>query len=97
MNQLISEYKGLHEHAAVCKRNAEKVEARAFIEATGAMDLRKWVAREAAVDAKFEADLADRMVTVKDREIYALGRSMDNGRTITSTARKELETLGADL
>ena len=97
MNRLISELRALHEVAAVKKRDAEKVEARAFMEAAGAMDLRKWAAREAAADAKYEADLAERMVTVKDREVYAMGRRMDNGRTVASTSRKELETLGADL
>lgn len=95
-NTLIAELKALEIDAAIKKRDAEKLEYEAAIRHEGPMDMKKWVARAAASDARFEADVAQRLVSVQTELLRGHREQMQNGRSILATAKEELRTLGAD-
>jgi hypothetical protein len=85
------------ELAAAMKRHAaDMAEARAFLEASGAMELRKYTARVAADRQEGDALVAESLVRVLKAELRSIETRIDVGRTYGATVRAELATLGMD-
>ena len=83
------------EHDAALKRHAaDMCESRAFLQAVGAMELRKHEARVAADHHEGQALVAEALVRVLKAEIRELETRIDVGRTYSATVRAELSTLG---
>ena len=94
LRALVIEYKRLGRKAAGARKDAEVAFARAFMTASGPMDERRQIAMDAAADARFKADLADREVASCKAAIQALHADIDVARTLSATTRDELKTLG---
>ena len=80
--------------AAVKRHAADMTESRAFLAATGPMDIRKHTARVAADDNEGVALVAEALVRVLRQEIRAVETRIDVGRTYGATVRAELRTIG---
>lgn len=94
LRALVAELKRLGRKAAQARKDAEVAFARAFMTASGPMDERRQTAMDAAADARFKADLADREVAGCKAAIQALHADIDVARTLSATTRDELKTLG---
>jgi translation elongation factor EF-Ts len=82
------------EHDAALKRHAANIaEARAFLSADGAMELRKHTARVAADRSEGDALVAEALVRILKAEIRSIETRIDVGRTYGATVRAELKTL----
>lgn len=92
-NAMVHEYRKLQKVAAAARADAIKAEATAFLTADGAMDKRKWEARESAADDLWQADLAERMVLAQREMLRALEIRIEVGRTVAATAREEYRGL----
>ena len=90
----VAEYAQLSDEAAAARKHAEVSFARAFLGATGSMDLRRQIAMRDAADARFGADIADRKVAACKEAIRALHLKVDVGRTASANVRAELTALG---
>lgn len=91
----IKEFEELNEAAALAKKNAEVVYARAFLGAEHRpMDERRQIGLLAAADARFDADVAERQVKACDKALWSLSDDQDSARTISATARDEMKSLG---
>lgn len=80
--------------AAEKRHAADMVESRAFLQATGAMDLRKHEARVAADGAEQAALVSEALVRVLRAEIRSIETRIEVGRTYGATVRAELRTVG---
>lgn len=77
------------------KRSAASLsESRAFLNASGAMELRKHLARVEAATAIGEADVAEALVRVLKQEIRTIEQCIDCARTTASTIRAEMSMAG---
>lgn len=74
-------------------KDATLTEARAFIQAEGAMDLRKWVAREAAADAHYEVGIAEAEMEAAKALLWNLRSRVGVTQTLSANVRTELATL----
>ena len=76
------------------KRHAHNLAySRAFLVATGAMELRKHTAIEATADNSLTADVADAVVRHLKRRIDEIKTRIDVGRSYGSAIKAELEYL----
>ena len=82
--------------AAEKRHIADMTESRAFLNADGAMELRKHSARVTADQREAEAKVAEALVRVLRTEIRAIETQIDVGRTYGATVRAEFKTLGMD-
>lgn len=92
--QRTAAYRAAEHDAATKRAAAELAQARAFLNADGAMDLRKQVARIEAAPLLGAADVAEALVRVLKQEIRNIETSIDCSRTTAATIRAELSTLG---
>lgn len=94
LRRTVTAFRAAERDAAVKRHAADMVESRAFLNATGAMDLRKHEARVAADQAEQEALVAEALVRVLRAEIRSIETRIEVGRTYGATVRAELATLG---
>jgi hypothetical protein len=79
---------------AVTKRHAaDMAESRAFVQADGAMEMRKHLARIAADSFENEALVAEAVVRHLRTRIRAIDTRIEIGRSYGTTVRAELKTL----
>jgi hypothetical protein len=95
LDDLVKEYRGLGEGAADAKREAEVAYAKAYMSAAGTVEERRQAAIEAAVDARFIADLAERKVSGCREAIRAVHARIEVGRTLSATTRDEMRLAGS--
>jgi hypothetical protein len=103
LSALTGELRGHVDQLALAERDmvekrhaADMAEARAFLNADGAMDMRRMRAKVAAGDKELEALVAESLVRVLKARIKATEIRIDVGRTYGATLRAELSTLGYD-
>lgn len=94
LRSTVSTLKNAEHDAAVKRHAADMVESRAFLNADGAMDIRKHTARVAADKHEGEALVAEALVRVLRQKIRELETRIDVGRTYGATVRAELKTVG---
>lgn len=87
-------YAAAERDAAEKRHAADMAESRAFLQADGAMELRKHTARVAAGKQEGEALVAEALVRVLKARIRAVETSIDVGRTYGATVRAEFKTIG---
>jgi hypothetical protein len=93
-NELIDEYQARREELAAAKKKATLTEAEWFLkQESQPMDMRKWVARQAAADDVFQMDVAEEKVDVARERIWLLKSQMENVRSILATVKEELRNL----
>jgi hypothetical protein len=80
-------------HAAAV-RTATLTEAETFMRATGAMDLRKWVARKAAADDQFQVGVALATLEAARARLFNLRDQLNATQTLSANVRAELNALG---
>jgi len=81
---------------AVTKRNAaDLAESHAFVNADGAMDMRKHLARIEAADAELAAVIAEAVLRHLRARIKAIEIRVDLGRSLNAALRAELGTFDA--
>lgn len=90
----VAAFRAAEKDAAQKRHAADMTESRAFLNADGAMDLRKHTARVAADKAEGEALVAEALVRVLRAEIRSIETRIDVGRTYGATVRAELKTVG---
>jgi len=88
-----SAYRSAELNAAMKRHAADMVEARAFLEAAGSVELRKTIAKIAADHAEGDAMVAEALVRILKAEIRSIETRIDVGRTFGATLRSELKTL----
>jgi hypothetical protein len=86
--------KAITEHAEKV-RIATRTEAAAFINATGAMDLRKWEARQAAADAQFEVGVALAQMEAARARLFNLRDQLGATQTLSANVRAEIAGLSS--
>ena len=91
----VTEYANLGDEAATARKDAEVAFARAFLNAEGAMDVRRQVAIELSADKRFAADVAERKVSACKEAIRALHLKIDVGRTASANVRAEIALAGS--
>lgn len=85
------------EEDAVLKRHAaDMAESHAFVNADGAMELRKHLARLAADKQEEAALVAEAVVRHMRAHIRALDTRIEIGRSAGATVRAEFKTLGGE-
>lgn len=94
LRRTVAAFRAAERDAALKRHAADMIESRAFLNATGAMDLRKHEARVAADHAEGEALVAEALVRVLRAEIRSIETRIDVGRTYGATVRAELKTVG---
>lgn len=77
-------------HRAEKVRDATIVEATAFINGTGAMDLRKWQARLEAADAQYEVGCAEAEVEATRTALFNLRDELNAAQTMSANIRAEI-------
>lgn len=77
--------------AEIKAEDAKVAEAKAFIAASGAMDLRKMVAIVETNEVRLGARVAEAMVRGLQRESRTLHARIDVGRTMSATVRSEID------
>ncbi len=82
---------------AAAQKRATLVEAEAFISETGAMDLRKWKAREAAADAQYEVGCAEAVVAAARTYCYNLSTSVSVAQSLGAILRSEMSLAGSGM
>jgi hypothetical protein len=91
----VEEFEKLNEAAAQAKKTAEVCFAEAYLGAAPRpLEERRQIAMLAAADARFDADVADRLVKACSKALDKLHADMDSARTISATARDEMKSLG---
>lgn len=81
--------------AKVKAEDAKVAEAKAFVAASGAMDLRKAIAVVETHEVRLEARVAEAMVRGLQRESRTLHARIDVGRTFSATVRSEISLTGS--
>jgi flagellar biosynthesis/type III secretory pathway chaperone len=94
LDQTVAALKLAEKDAAEKRHTADIIESRAFLNADGAMDIRRHTAKIAADRAEGEALVAEALVRVLRQEIRAIDTRIDVGRTYGVTVRAELKALG---
>lgn len=94
LRRLVQGYRAAELDAARKRHLADITESKAFLNAAGAMDLRKHEARVAAEHAEEDALVAEALVRVIRAEIRAIETRIETGRTYGATVRAELKTTG---
>ncbi len=94
LDDLVAEYRQLGEEAANAKRDAEVTYAKAYMTAEGTVEERRQAAIEAAGEARYKADLAERRVAACREAIRAMHARIDVGRTLSATTRDEMKLGG---
>lgn len=89
-----AEIAALDEEAVRARVAFEKEYARAFINADGAMDVRKQLAVLATEVHKLEAELADVKLRAAKEAIRTLRDRLDIGRSLNAAVRSEWENTG---
>lgn len=82
------------DEAARARHRADLAEARAYVAASGAVELRKRDAFIASEDHKLDADVADAALKAARSRIQVLRTRIDVGRTLISSARAEMTFAG---
>ena len=95
LDDLVAEYRGLGEESANAKRDAEVAYAKAYMTAEGTVEERRQAAIEAAVEARYRADLAERKVAACREAIRAVHARIEVGRTLSATTRDEMRLAGS--
>lgn len=95
LDDLVNEYRDLGDGAAEAKREAEVAYAAAYMAAGGTVEERKQAAIEAAVDARYTSDLAERKVSGCREAIRAIHARIEVGRTLSATTRDEMKLAGS--
>jgi hypothetical protein len=91
----VNELQALGKEAADARKRAKVAYAEAFLSAQGnPMDVRKQIAELAAADAKFEADVAEQMVSACKEALKAMHAAIDVGRSLSATSRDEMRLAG---
>jgi hypothetical protein len=91
----VAEFKDLNEVAAKAKKTAEVEFARAYLNAAPRpLEERRQIAMLAASSARFDADVAERLVKACSKALDSLSADLDSARTISATARDEMKSLG---
>lgn len=70
--------------------------ARAFINAEGSMDIRRYVATEQTHAKRMDADVADATFRHLQRRIAAINTRVDVGRSVNSALKTEMSLTGLD-
>lgn len=86
----VKEIGQLDEAAQHARSRAVVTEAREFLSAEGAMDMRKWIAREKSAPAVLDADIADAKVRAARERINSLKVRIDVGRSLGTAVRAEI-------
>ena len=94
LDRTVTALKAAERDAAEKRHAADIAESRAFLNADGAMELRKHTARVAADRVEGDALVAEALVRVLRQEIRAIDTRIDVGRTYGATVRAELHTFG---
>lgn len=94
LRNLTAMYGDAERDAATKRHAADMAESRAFLDADGAMELRKHTSRVKAGDREEQALVAEALVRVLKARIRATETSIDVGRTYGATVRAEFRTLG---
>jgi hypothetical protein len=76
-------------------REATRTEASAFITADGAMDIRKWKAREASADAQFEVGVALAEMEAARARLFNLRDQLGATQTLSANVRAEIRGLAS--
>lgn len=90
----VAAFRAAERDAAEKRHAADMIESRAFLNADGAMDVRKHTARVTADEAEGNALVAEALVRVLRAEIRSIETRIDVGRTYGASIRAELSTLG---
>lgn len=85
------------ERAVILREDATLAESRAFVEATGAEQLRKHKARIASHDERLAADAAEAIVRGLNRSSWTLRARIEIGRSIGATVRTEVGLSGSGI
>lgn len=93
LDALVDMLEAAETDAAHKRAAADLAESKAFVNADGAMTLRKHVARIAAGQAESDALVAEALVRVLRQKIRAKETSVDVGRSMGAALRVELATL----
>lgn len=94
LDSLVKEYKELGEASADTKRAYEIAHARAYLNTTGTVEVRRQEALLQTADERFAADLAERRVAACKEAIKAVHARIDVGRTLSATTRDEAKLAG---
>lgn len=87
-------YAAAEHDAAIARAAAEATQTRAFLNADGAMELRKYSAKDVAEELDGRARIAEALVRTYKAKIRAIEVDIEVHRTFAATVRSELKTLG---
>lgn len=96
LDRLVTALKGADKDAAEKRHAADLAESRAFMAASGSMDLRKHQARIESERQEFDAKVAESLVRGLRAQVRAVETRIDVGRSFGAAVRAELKTLGMD-
>jgi hypothetical protein len=89
LDKATDEYPHLDEEAVRAKQTLEVAYARAFLDATGSMDLRRHIATYETQNQNLQYELAQVKVRALKERIRTLGTQIEVGRSIASAQKTQ--------
>ncbi|MFG2001756.1 hypothetical protein ACGFNU_21655 [Spirillospora sp. NPDC048911] len=90
----VAELRDLGEVVSNARKDAKVAYAKAFLEATGPMDVRRQEAELAAADARLTLDIAEQELSACKEALKAIHAMIDVGRSLSATTRDEMRMAG---
>lgn len=95
LNELVEEISAAEIKAVNCREDYTLAQARAFLTAEGAMDVRKYSSIESTHVERLAAELAEATVRGLRRSIDSVKVRIDVGRSVGAAMRAEVSLAGA--